>query len=530
MAQPTVGTETGATSTTSDSSVSNQVNGGPAEAETSANGPMPNGSVAETQVAETAGNPPSPNDITVIHVTPGQPVDLPIDPAQLANAQIQIVGGDLEIKLADGHIFLLVGFVDAEKAGNAPEVAFEGGEHMAANDVLALAGTTLEDLLQTAAGGPQAGTGTANTGASFRHGFGPGLIDGLHDQGPIGPTALQYGVPEPLTGPLDKQNQENDQRPLLQWHIEGDTLVHEPVFGQKQEGPIRELLISEGEHATYTVFYTGGVLAPGQSVTISVATGAGHHDNYPDATGGSDYGTVDEVLTFTGGGATFQTLTVEIFGDTAIEGTEDYSVNLSGQSHGTIVEPTADTDIVDETTGPFWSITGTTEVNEGSDAIYTVSYNGATLENGQTAIITVATGTAGGGSPDATADTDYSSLTTVLTFTAGQTAQTVSVETITDTAIEGTEDYQVEISNPDKGFVSQPTVTTDILDNGASPQWSITGTTQLNEGEFGTYTVSYTGATLENGESATITVATGDNSGGDPDATAGSDYSSISTV
>ena len=32
----------------------------------------------------------------------------------------------------------------------------------------------------------------------------------------------------------------------------------------------------------------------------------------------------------------------------------------------------------------------------------------------------------GNGTPDATANSDYSSLTTVLTFTAGQTAQTVS--------------------------------------------------------------------------------------------------------
>ena len=158
MAHPTVGTATGAASTTFISSVSNQGHDGPANSEASANGSapngsmangsmangsspngsVPNGSVAETQVAETSGDPSTPSDITVIHVTPGQPIDLPIDPAQLADAQIQIVGGDLEIKLPDGHIFLLVGFVDADKAGNAPDVVVLGGEHMSPDDVLAL--------------------------------------------------------------------------------------------------------------------------------------------------------------------------------------------------------------------------------------------------------------------------------------------------------------------------------------------------------------------------------------------------------
>jgi hypothetical protein len=411
-----------------------------------ANGAAPHEAVNGTQLAESSSdapaangaNSPSPNDVTVIHVQAGQPIDLPIDPQQLADAQIQIVGGDLEIKLPDGHIYLLVGFVTAEESGSAPDVIVQGGEHMTAGDVLALSGTSLEDLLQTAAGGPQAGTGAANQGASFRPGEALGIIGDLHDQGPIGPTALQYKVPEPLTGPLDKDD-EPDQRALLQWHIQGDDLVHEPVFGGKQQYQVREISgESEGCGATYTVFYTGGTLAPGQTVTISVATGAGHHDNTPDATGGADYGVVDTILTFTGGGATFQTLTVEIYSDTVIEGTEDYKVNLSGQSHGTIVDPTQDTDIVDETTGPFWHISGDSSVNEGSDAVYTVSYNGATLAPGQTAFITIQThsGTADEG-------TDFDSRDdTVLTFTGGgATFQTLTVQTDSDTVVEGTENY-----------------------------------------------------------------------------------------
>src|SRR5262249_4651744 len=152
-----------------------------------------------------------------------------------------IVGGDLEIKMPDGHIYLLVGFVKAEESGQAPDILVEGGEHMTAEDVLALTGTSLEDLLQTAAGGAQAGTGTAHNAASVRHGFQGGLLNGLNDEGPIGPTALQYRVPDPLTGPLDKVDQENDNPVLINTTPEGggNHTVNEaglPARGGEPEG------------------------------------------------------------------------------------------------------------------------------------------------------------------------------------------------------------------------------------------------------------------------------------------------------
>ncbi|QEX22456.1 aggregation factor core protein MAFp3, isoform C [Hypericibacter adhaerens] len=482
--------------------------------------------------AATGVDSPSPDQVTIIRVVAGQPIDLPIDPQQLADAQLQIVGGDLEIKLPDGHIFLLVGFVKAEESGQAPDIVVESGEHMSAEDVLALTGTSLEDLLQTAAGGAQAGTGTANNSASFRHGFLGGLINGLNDEGPIGPTALQYGVPEPLTGPIDKLD-DSDQRALMQWHIEGDPLVHEPFFGGKQQQEFREL-VAEGTFATYTVFYTGAVLAPGQTASITVETGAGHHDSTPDATGGADYETLSTILTFTGGGATSQTLEVQIFGDTVVEGTEDYSVNLSGQSHGTIVDPTQDTDIVDETSGPFWNIQGDSVVHEGDTAVYTVSYNGAVLAPGITATVTVLTGAGTNGSePDATAGTDYTALTTVLTFTGGSaTAQTVEVHTTDDTVVEGTEDYSVQLADPSHGVISIGTAPTDIIDDDAQNlQWSITGDSLVNEGNAAVYTVTYTGAVLAPGITATVTVQTGPGTNGsEPDADSNTDYTSLSTV
>ncbi|HWA41716.1 MAG TPA: hypothetical protein VHA10_00780, partial [Hypericibacter adhaerens] len=121
MAQTTVGTNTGAASTTvvssashsneaqaahpdaavnmaaaSEAAVSEAVSTGSAEA--GANGASGNGSVpGAVQVAAATGvDSPSPDQVTIIRVVAGQPIDLPIDPQQLADAQLQIVGGDLE--------------------------------------------------------------------------------------------------------------------------------------------------------------------------------------------------------------------------------------------------------------------------------------------------------------------------------------------------------------------------------------------------------------------------------------------------
>ena len=55
-------------------------------------------------------------------------------------------------------------------------------------------------------------------------------------------------------------------------------------------------------------------------------------------------------LTFTGGGATSKTVAVSTIDDTIVEGTEDYTVTLSGQSVGDLGTSQANTAIVDDTT------------------------------------------------------------------------------------------------------------------------------------------------------------------------------------
>jgi hypothetical protein len=102
----------------------------------------------------------------------------------------------------------------------------------------------------------------------------------------------------------------------------------------------------------------------------------------------------------------------------------------------------------------------------------------------------------------------------VLTFVGGgSTSQTLTVHTDTDTVVEGTENYSVQITNPTIGSIGTGSAATDIIDDDAAKlQWSVTGTSQLTEGQDGVYTVSYTGATLGAGQTATTNIIDNDKS------------------
>jgi Ca2+-binding RTX toxin-like protein len=289
-----------------------------------------------------------------------------------------------------------------------------------------------------------------------------------------------------------------------------------------------------GGPAIYTVWYTGATLAPGFTATITVATGPGFTGSLPDAGEGVDYTSMTTILTFTGGGPTAQTIAVSMIDDTLLEGDEDYTVTITGQSDGSIGTSQANTVIADDDqTNVTWHVTGSSLVAEGDTAQYTVSYTGGALAPGATAFITVMTGDADIDPNNATADADYTSASTILTFTGGGvTAQTLSVSTIHDTLVEGDEDYQVSI-DPSLGAIgagSQHTIIAD--DDGASLNWAISPIgLDIAEGATGIATVSYTGATIAPGFTATITVGTGAGwSGGLPDAIDGDDYTGVATV
>ena len=177
----------------------------------------------------------------------------------------------------------------------------------------------------------------------------------------------------------------NDQTPTSEWNISG------PVS------------IDEGENAAYTISLSGGWGA-GESTSVQI-------DLTDIGTSSADYGdvlaaiqaaadananvTFDGVnmLTFTssadGDSMTDLTVTLPITNDAFIEGSEDFRFDLSNATSSTaapisIGNATVTTTIDDTQTpggtadGPGqWNIAGSTSVDEGADASYTVSLSGA---------------------------------------------------------------------------------------------------------------------------------------------------------
>src|SRR5690606_696287 len=135
-----------------------------------------------------------------------------------------------------------------------------------------------------------------------------------------------------------------------------------------------------------------------------------------NAEAGTDYSSLAQVLTFTSGSGTSQTVAGSTIVDTAIEGTEDYRVTIGGQSVGDLGTSETQTNIADDdASNLIWNLAGPSAVAESESATYTVSYTGATLAPGQTAPITMPSGYPARCRSNAEAGTDYSSLAQVLT-------------------------------------------------------------------------------------------------------------------
>ena len=199
--------------------------------------------------------------------------------------------------------------------------------------------------------------------------------------------------------------------------------------------------VDEGEDASYTISYDG-TLADGVQASVTFDTASGTVVNF-DAIEGVDFDESTGTLVFTGGsGVTSVTVFVQTTEDLLIEHDEDYSINLISSSANSTINPSADhvdTTILDDDF-PVVSIEPDTQnngdiVEEGNALSYVVSLSAPGTSN---AVVDLSF--TGGTADDSGEDQDYtptfysdSGLTNVitsLTFTPGETAKTVYVNTL----------------------------------------------------------------------------------------------------
>jgi len=242
--------------------------------------------------------------------------------------------------------------------------------------------------------------------------------------------------------------------------------------------------------ATISITRTGSTAA-GDTVLFRTLTGG-------TAVLGTDYSGITNLpVTFNAGQAT-TSVQVPIINNANIVGNRTVTLAITSPSIGlSLGSPRTAvlTILEDDATIAFAS--PAIAVTEGGSAVLTVTRTGGTVSPATVAYTTV-NGTA-------TAGSDYTAKTGVLTFGAGVWTQTITVVTANDTAVEGAETFSVILSSPSGATLGATTVATvTINDNDAfgtlqfaSPTYSVTEgalaslIVTRNGGTAGVVTVQY---------------------------------------
>jgi uncharacterized repeat protein (TIGR01451 family) len=263
------------------------------------------------------------------------------------------------------------------------------------------------------------------------------------------------------------------------------------------------------------------------SVTITV-TKAGtslltHAVNYATSDGsaaaGSDYTSASGTLTFAPA-VISQTFSVTIVNDTIYESNESFNLTLSSPTNG-----------IDLGSPSSAAVT----IND-NDLAPTLQFSTASYSVGEDAgSVSITVSKAGSSSLShevnydssngfATAGADYIAASGTLTFTPVDITQTFSIPITNDTIYEGSENFNLALSNPTNGAMLGSTITSvvTITDNDFAPVIvlsSYTYTVNENNGAV-SITANISGSRQYN---ATVSYTTSDGT-----ATAGSDYTAVS--
>ena len=220
---------------------------------------------------------------------------------------------------------------------------------------------------------------------------------------------------------------------------------------------IANVTVVEGLDAIFTVSLSNPS-SEATVITIVTTTGTANTLDY-----------MDVITTITiNPGETTATVSVQTIDDTTYELSEYFNITANVTSGSTNNLSASATGIItDNDNKPTVSIANVT-VNEGLDAVFTVSLsNPSSLDT----VIDVAT-------ISGTADTsDYTTINTTVTISAGATAVTISIPTTDDIIDEPNEDFSI-IASVTGGNTSNTTVnaTGTILDDDAIPSVSIVAT------------------------------------------------------
>ena len=204
--------------------------------------------------------------------------------------------------------------------------------------------------------------------------------------------------------------------------------------------------VAEGGEATFMVSLSP---ASSQLVTVAYATQDG------TAVADSDYTATSGTLRFEPG-ETIQNIQVATLRDAIAEPSESFTVELSDPV-GTAITNSTGVGTIAADAMPTLSITDAVPVAEGGEATFMVSLSPASSE-----LVTVAYATQDG---TAVAGSDYTAASGTLQFDPGMTSHTIRVAVLNDTAVEPTETFAVELSDPVRATLADGTGVGTITDD-----------------------------------------------------------------
>lgn len=195
---------------------------------------------------------------------------------------------------------------------------------------------------------------------------------------------------------------------------------------------ISDVTVAEGDNGTTTATFAVTLSQAGQTaVSVDFATADG--TNNP-ATANNDYTPTNGTLNFAIG-ETRQTIDVTILSDTDVELDESFVVNLTN-SVGAMLLDNQGLGIIANDDSPNASIDDVT-VAEGNAAVFTV-----TLSQAPTQAVTIDYNTT---SDSAESNADFRAAFGTVSFNAGETQKTITIDTIDDTLVEMDETFRVEL-------------------------------------------------------------------------------------
>ncbi|MGH2712970.1 MAG: Calx-beta domain-containing protein, partial [Thermoleophilaceae bacterium] len=224
--------------------------------------------------------------------------------------------------------------------------------------------------------------------------------------------------------------------------------------------------VTEGDAGTQLAQFRVDLSSPSAAtVTVDYQTANG------SATAPADYTATSGTLTFNPGQTT-KFVNVPVTGDALDEPNKKFTVNLSNPAFADIADASGEGTIVDNDPAPTISVTDSPRKEGNARHKFVITLSAPSAQ-----VVRVDYTTQDG---TANAPGDYTAKSGTLTFNPGVTSKLVLVDLIDDSVDEATEQFTLELSNPQRATIADGTGVGEIRDNDG-PSISISDASR-NEG------------------------------------------------